>query len=139
MEQTTVSGQIEVPIAEARSRFTQLIRMVSVTGQVVVVVDDGRSAAAIVPADTAQSRAEAAAARDRARAAAAGWARRIEEVRGTVGRQQADRIRALERLLDEAWGLLDDRHPPGSDRAVDGARAAYREAAESARRAPASS
>jgi antitoxin (DNA-binding transcriptional repressor) of toxin-antitoxin stability system len=127
MEQTAVPGRIEVPVAEARSRLAQLIRMISVTGQVVVVLDGGRAAAAIVPADAAQSRAEAAAVRERARAAAAGWARRIEEVRGTVGRQQADRIRVLESLLDEAWGLLDARCPPGADRAVEGARAAYRQ------------
>jgi antitoxin (DNA-binding transcriptional repressor) of toxin-antitoxin stability system len=120
--------QIEVPVAEARVRLTQLIRMISMTGQAVLIVDGGRPVAAIVPADTAQSRAEAAAATDRARAAAAGWARRIEEVRATVGRQQADRIRAMEHLLSEAWGLLDGRCPPGVDRAVDGARAAYQEA-----------
>jgi antitoxin (DNA-binding transcriptional repressor) of toxin-antitoxin stability system len=127
-ESAAAPRRIEVSMAEARIRLAQLIRMISVTGQVALVVDGGRSVAAIVPADAAQSRAEAAAAHDRARAAAAGWARRTEEVRATVGRQQADRVRTLEQLLGEAWGLLDDRCPPGTDRAVDGARAAYREA-----------
>jgi hypothetical protein len=110
-------------------QLAQLIRMISMTGEVVHVVDGGRSVAAIVADDTAQSRAEVAAGRDRARAAAAGWENRVEQVRATVARQQAGRISALERLLSEAWRLLDDRSPPGTDRSVDAARAAYREAA----------
>lgn len=113
-------------ITEARSRLAQLVQIVSLTGQIVQICNKGRTVAAIVAADTAQSRAEAAAAQERTRAAAAGWARRIEDVRSTMGRQYDDRIRSLERLLSEAWALLDDRCPPGSDRAVDGARLAYR-------------
>jgi hypothetical protein len=108
--------------------------MIALTGEVVHIVDGGRSVAAIVADDTARSRTEATAAQGRARAAAAGWQRRIEEVRRTVGRQQDDRIRALEHLLNEVWGLLDDRCPAGIERAVDGARAAYREAVPPQRR-----
>jgi antitoxin (DNA-binding transcriptional repressor) of toxin-antitoxin stability system len=119
--------RIEVSITEARSRLAQFVQIVSLTGQVVLVCDGGRAVAAIVAVDTAQSRAEAATAQDRARAAVAGWARRIEDVRGAVSRQRDDRIRVLEGLLSEAWELLDDRCPSGSDRAVDAARAVYRE------------
>jgi len=65
---------------------------------------------------------------------AAGWQRRIEDVRRTVGRQQDDRIRVLEHLLNDVWGLLEGRCSAGMDRAVDGARAAYREAVPRQRR-----
>ncbi|RSM39595.1 hypothetical protein DMB66_58050 [Actinoplanes sp. ATCC 53533] len=102
--------------------------MVAMTGEVVRIVDCGRAVAAIVAEDTAQSRAELVAVRDRARTAAAGWEHRVEQVRATMGRQQAARIRALEQLLGEAWRLLGDRFPPGTDRSVDAARVAYREA-----------
>jgi antitoxin (DNA-binding transcriptional repressor) of toxin-antitoxin stability system len=130
---TAVSSYgIERSVTEARIQLAQLIRMVSMTGEVVRIVDGGRSVAAIVADDTAQSRAEAAAVRDRARTVAAGWEHRVEQVRATVGRQQATRIRVLGTLLSEAWRLLDDRFPQGVDRAVDAARAAYREAATSA-------
>lgn len=120
--------RIERSVTEARIQLAQLVRMISMTGEVVHIVDGGRLVAAIVAEDTAQSRAEVAAVRARARTAAAGWERRVEQVRATVGRQQAARIRAREILLREAWLLLDDRFPPGADRAVDAARAAYREA-----------
>jgi antitoxin (DNA-binding transcriptional repressor) of toxin-antitoxin stability system len=121
--------RIERSVTEARIQLAQLIRMISMTGEVVHIVDGGRPVAAIVADDTAQSRAEVAAGRDRTRAAAAGWEHRVEQVRATAGRQQAVRIRVLEQLLREAWRLLDDRHPPGTDRAVDGVRTAYRETA----------
>jgi len=128
-ESAAASRRIQRSITEARIQLAQLIRMVSLTGEVVHIVDGDRSVAAIVADDTARTRAEVTAATDRASATAAGWLRRIEEVRATVGRQQADRACVLEHLLREAWRLLDDHCPPGSDRAVDGARAAYREAA----------
>jgi len=128
-ESAAASRRIQRSITEARIQLAQLIRMISLTGEVVHIVDGDRPVAAIVADDTARSRAEVTAATDRATATAAGWQRRIEEVRATVRRQQADRTRVLEHLLSEAWRLLDDRCPPGADRAVDGARAAYREAA----------
>jgi antitoxin (DNA-binding transcriptional repressor) of toxin-antitoxin stability system len=132
--ESAASRRIERSITEARIQLAQLIRMIALTGEVVHIVDGGRPVAAIVADDTARSRAEATAAQGRARAAAAGWQRRIEEVRGTVGRQHADRIRVLEHLLNDVWGLLDDRCPAGKDRAVDGARTAYREAVARQRR-----
>ncbi|MEU4424928.1 hypothetical protein AB0F81_30275 [Actinoplanes sp. NPDC024001] len=55
---------------------------------------------------------------------AAGWLRRIEKVREDVRRQHATRIRELSQALDEAWRLLDDIRPPGTDRAADTLRAA---------------
>ncbi|MFC7528178.1 hypothetical protein [Actinoplanes sp. GCM10030250] len=57
--------------------------------------------------------------------AAAGWMRRIEKVREDVRRQHAGRIRELSQALDEAWRLLDEARPPGTDRAADTLRAAH--------------
>ncbi|GIF14367.1 hypothetical protein FHX34_103240 [Actinoplanes teichomyceticus] len=55
----------------------------------------------------------------------AGWLRRIEKVREDVRRQHAGRIRELSQSLDEAWRLLDEIRPPGTDRHVDTLRAAH--------------
>ncbi|WP_328477202.1 hypothetical protein OHA21_23905 [Actinoplanes sp. NBC_00393] len=57
--------------------------------------------------------------------AAAGWLRRIEKVREDVRRQHATRIRELSQALDEAWRMLDEARPPGTDRAADTLRAAH--------------
>ncbi|MEU4164104.1 hypothetical protein [Actinoplanes sp. NPDC026670] len=56
---------------------------------------------------------------------AAGWMRRIEKVREDVRRQHAQRIGDLSQALDEAWRLLDDLRPAGTDRSVDTLRAAH--------------
>ncbi|GIE74306.1 hypothetical protein Aph02nite_02560 [Actinoplanes philippinensis] len=51
--------------------------------------------------------------------------RRIEKVREDVRRQHAQRIGELSQALDEAWRLLDDLRPPGTDRSVDTLRAGH--------------
>ncbi|WP_433790471.1 hypothetical protein [Actinoplanes sp. CA-252034] len=58
-------------------------------------------------------------------AGAEGWMRRIEKVREDVRRQHAHRIGELSQALDEAWRLLDDIRPGGTDRVVDTLRAAH--------------
>ncbi|MBG0562888.1 hypothetical protein [Actinoplanes aureus] len=151
---TPIRRRLELTVAEARLRFQQLVRVTGVTGQVTIVVDGGRPIAAIVPpgdvlgagpAPPAQPlpqppaqplpqppaqppalpRAAPVAVPVAGEKAAAGWLRRIEQVREDVRRQHAGRIRELSQALDEAWRLLDDMRPPGTDRAVDTLRAAH--------------
>ncbi|WP_203737779.1 hypothetical protein [Actinoplanes italicus] len=47
---TPIRRRIELTVAEARLRFQQLVRVTGLTGQVTVLVDNGRPIAAIVPA-----------------------------------------------------------------------------------------
>ncbi|GAA4587131.1 hypothetical protein GCM10023107_05010 [Actinoplanes octamycinicus] len=122
-----IRRRIELSVAETRLRFQQLVRLTGLTGQVTVVADGGRPIAAIVPArdvlepppDPPRPAAEVSA------EARAGWLRRIEKVREDVRRQHAGRIRELSHALDEAWQLLDQLHPHGTDRHVDTLRAAH--------------
>jgi len=121
-----IRRRIELSIAETRLRFQQLVRLTALTGQITVVVDGGRPVAAIVPARDVLEPPPAAP--DPPRPAAetgAGWLRRIEKVREDVRRQHAGRIRELSQSLDEAWRLLDEIRPPGTDRHVDTLRAAH--------------
>ncbi len=48
---TPIRRRIELTVAEARLRFQQLVRVTGLTGQVTVVVDNGRPIAAIVAYD----------------------------------------------------------------------------------------
>jgi len=131
--------RIELPLAEARTRLTQIARLTGLTGQVTVIVDRGRPVAAIVPVGAALSRP---AGRPTANtgSATAGWMRRIEQVRAAVREQHATRIATLERALNDAWATLDCVRPHGSDRMVDALRIAHRdvraETAEPAGRLP---
>jgi antitoxin (DNA-binding transcriptional repressor) of toxin-antitoxin stability system len=138
-----IRRRLELSVAEARLRFQQLVRVTGLTGQVTVVVDGGRPVAAIVPPGDVLGPAPPAAAAaaagpappaaadaagpapPAADAAAAGWMRRIEKVREDVRRQHAGRIRELSQALDEAWRLLDEARPPGTDRAADALRAMH--------------
>jgi antitoxin (DNA-binding transcriptional repressor) of toxin-antitoxin stability system len=149
---TPIRRRIELTVAEARLRFQQLVRVTGLTGQITVVVDGGRPVAAIVPvsdvlgagpappgvAPPAESVAPASSAPASSAPAssapassapvavnAAGWMRRIEKVREDVRRQHAQRIGDLSQALDEAWRLLDDLRPAGTDRSVDTLRAAH--------------
>lgn len=112
---------------EARNRFTQLVRLASLTGQVTVVTDQGRRVAAIVPADAALSDESSTVTRAHTEQAAAGWMRRIEQVREAVRRQHATRISELEHALTDAWGVIDRISPRGSDPAADELRVALRD------------
>jgi prevent-host-death family protein len=47
---TPIRRRIELTVAEARLRFQQLVRVTGLTGQVTVLVENGRPIAAIVPA-----------------------------------------------------------------------------------------
>ncbi|BCJ40569.1 hypothetical protein GCM10010168_80970 [Actinoplanes ianthinogenes] len=122
-----IRRRLELSIGETRLRFQQLVRLTGLTGQVTVVVDGGRPIAAIVPArdvlEPPPDPPKPAAAPGPE--AGAGWLRRIEKVREDVRRQHAGRIRELSHALDEAWQLLDQLHPPGTDRHVDTLRAAH--------------
>ncbi|BAL90754.1 hypothetical protein AMIS_55340 [Actinoplanes missouriensis 431] len=143
---TPIRRRIELTIAEARLRFQQLVRVTGLTGQVTVVVDNGRPIAAIVPVTdlpefsppppppppapppSAPARPPAAArpvAPVHAPPGNDGWLRRVEKVREDVRRQHAGRIRELTRALDEAWAALDTARPAGTDRVVDALRAAH--------------
>ncbi|GLY99855.1 hypothetical protein [Actinoplanes sp. NBRC 103695] len=118
---------IELPILEARTRFTQLVRMASLASQVTVITDQGRPAAAIVPPDAVLSDEPSTLPKARTEHAAAGWLRRIEQVRVAVRRQHATRISELEQALTEAWGVIDHVAPRGSDRVADELRVAQRD------------
>ncbi|WP_199515972.1 type II toxin-antitoxin system prevent-host-death family antitoxin [Nucisporomicrobium flavum] len=119
--------RIELSLLEARNRFTQLVRLASLTGQVAVITDQGRPVAAIVPATAVPSDEPAAAPRVDTEHAAAGWMRRIEQVRDAVRRQHAARINELEQAVTDAWGVIDRVAPRGSDRAADELRVAQRD------------
>jgi prevent-host-death family protein len=119
--------RIELPMLEARNRFTQLVRLASLTGQVTVVTDQGRPAAAILPAGAALIDEPSAAPNTHTGSAVAGWMRRIEQVREAVRRQHATRISELEHALSDAWNVIDRVAPRGSDRAADELRVAQRD------------
>ncbi|WP_203738386.1 hypothetical protein [Actinoplanes cyaneus] len=125
-----IRRRIELSIAETRLRFQQLVRLTGLTGQVTVVVDGGRPIAAIVPAADVLEPAPPPSPPPPppprpAAESSAGWLRRIEKVREDVRRQHAGRIHELSQALDEAWRMLDQLHPPGTDRHVDTLRAAH--------------
>ncbi|MEV4708666.1 type II toxin-antitoxin system prevent-host-death family antitoxin [Actinoplanes sp. NPDC049316] len=119
--------RIELPMLEARNRFMQLLRLASLTGQVTVVTDQGRPAAAIVPASAVLSDEPSTAPKTHTENAAAGWMRRIEQVREAVRRQHATRISELEHALTAAWDVIDRVAPRGTDRAADELRVAQRD------------
>lgn len=120
-----IRRRIELSIAETRLRFQQLVRLTGLTGQVTVVVDGGRPIAAIVPASDVLDPPPIPPPVKPAPENGAGWLRRIEKVREDVRRQHAGRIQQLSQSLDEAWQMLDQLHPPGTDRHVDTLRAAH--------------
>lgn len=116
----------ELSLNEARVRLAQLVRLTAAADQVTIISEGGRPAAALVPVAAAQSRAQAEVAAGHARATAAGWMQRLETVRADLRRQHAYEVRELERALAQAWQALDRLCPPGTDRGVDGLRAAHR-------------
>jgi prevent-host-death family protein len=118
--------RIELPLLEARTRLTQIVRLTPVTGQVTVITDRGRPVAAIVPIEAIHSDEPAPPTTARTQTAA-GWTRRIEQVRETVRRQHAMRIAELEHALGDVWAVLDRLRPRGSDRTVDELRIAHRD------------
>lgn len=100
-------------LAEARNRFVQLARMAALNQQVTVVTDGGRHIAVIAPPRVLDDK------RPANPGTAQGWLQRIDQVRAEVRRQLEQRTTQLEQALDEAWQLLDGRHPAGTDRDVD--------------------
>ncbi|MEU7906354.1 hypothetical protein [Actinoplanes sp. NPDC049118] len=118
--------RIELPLPEARTRLTQIVRLTPLSGQITVITDAGRPVAAIVPITAVPSTTPAGSAAN-SEAAAAGWIRRIEQVRTAARRQHAMRIATLERALADVWVVVDRLLPRGSDRAVDGLRIAHHE------------
>jgi hypothetical protein len=100
-------------LAEARIRFVQLARMATLNQQVTVVTDGGRQIAVIAPPHVLNDK------RPANPGTAQGWIQRIDQVRADVRRQLEQRTTQLEQALDEAWHLLDVRHPAGTDRDVD--------------------
>jgi prevent-host-death family protein len=119
--------RIELPLVEARTRLTQIVRLTPVTGQVTVITDRGRPVAAIVPIAAVPSDEPAAPAAGRSESTAAGWMRRIEQVREAVRRQHVQRTTELEHALTNVWAVLDRLRPQGADRAVDELRIAHRD------------
>jgi len=115
--------RIELTINEARLRFLQLVRLTGLTRQITEIMDQGRPIAAIVPAN------EAAGAQPGEQnvtgVSAAGWMRRLETMRDDLKRQHDAHAAELTRALGEAWQVLDDLRPPGSDRHIDALRAAH--------------
>jgi antitoxin (DNA-binding transcriptional repressor) of toxin-antitoxin stability system len=106
--------RLEVPLLEAQTHFVQLARLASLSQQSTLVTDGGRPLAVIVPFDTAASSARS----DRS---AAGWLRRIENLRAEFQRQHD----AVTDALDLAWRELDRLSPPGVDSRIDVLRLAH--------------
>ncbi|WP_433298913.1 hypothetical protein ACQP2F_44790 [Actinoplanes sp. CA-030573] len=104
---------LELTLAEARTRFVQLVRLAGLTRQATVVTDAGRPAAAIVPIDVLRQSGR--------RQTVDGWLRRIEKVREDLRAEHA----ALQHALGEAWARLDEVRPPGADPDVDALRASH--------------
>ena len=95
--------------------------------RVTVITDRGRPVAAIVPINAVPSEQPALSATARSENAAAGWMRRIEQVRDAVRRQHAMRITGLERALIDVWAVIDRLLPQGSDTTVDELRIVHRD------------
>src|SRR3982751_3847422 len=94
--------RIELPLLEVRTRLTPIVRLTPVTGQVTAITDRGRPVAAIAPGGAAHGDDQPRSAAG-AEAAAAGWMRRIEQVRAAVRRQHAMRTAELEHALSDVW------------------------------------
>ncbi len=121
-----IHRRIELTVPEARLRFQQLVRVTGLTDQVTVIVDGGRPLAAIVPVSSIPTTPTPNSPTPHSPGPnAEGWMRRIEKVREDVRRQHAGRIEELSRALDEAWRLLDEVRPPGTDRTADLLRATH--------------
>ncbi|WP_041842626.1 hypothetical protein [Actinoplanes friuliensis] len=150
----TTAPRLELPLAEARTRFVQLARLAGLTRQTTVVTDKGRPLAAIVPipAPAAPSPSARAPGPTGAsglvgvphRAGAASPARSLapaaEPARERASEQSAagwirriETLRAdlrrqhagLEQALDQAWHELDKLSPPGTDAQLDALRTAH--------------
>ena len=119
--------RIELPLLEARTRLTQIVRLTPVTAHLSVIPDRGRPVAKIVPADAGCGETPSPVPKARTDNAAAGWMRRIEQVREAVRRQHAMRISELEHALTDAWDVIDRVAPRASDRAADELRVAQRD------------
>jgi prevent-host-death family protein len=124
------SQPIELPLLEARTRFVHLVRVTATTGQSFVITDRGQPAATLMPAKLPVDEEPD----DRARAAAQGWQRRIEQVRATLISQHTAELKVAHAALAEVWTLLDRTHPNGADPDVDRLRAAHRDALSRLRR-----
>ena len=116
-------------LREAQVRLSQLVGLAELTDQVTMIERDGRPVAAIVPAAAARTTADARRTADRSAAIAAGWNRRLVDLRDQLTAQhRADRA-ALSGALRAAWTELDRLSPPGTDRHLDALRAAHRQLA----------
>lgn len=116
-----------LPLREARTRLTQLVALAELTDTVTVITRDGdpRPVAAIVPAPAARSAAQVRADTERVGAVTAGWARRLDELRGHLVRQHTAEVATLTEALAQVWAELDRRVAPGADPAVNRLRAAH--------------
>jgi hypothetical protein len=118
--------RVELSLLEVRTRLMQIVRLTPITRQVTVIVERGRPIAEIVPIDTAPRPATPRPVAPPAENAAAGWMRRIEQVREAVRRQHAERTAELHQALTDVWAVLDRLQPPGSDRTADELRVIHR-------------
>lgn len=118
-------GRREVTVHEARTRLLQLVRLTALTDLVTIITDEGRAAAALVPADAARNNADVRAAAAHAEASAAGWVQRLETQRLQMTRRHAAELQAVTDALVRTWAELDRRSPKGRDRTVDELRAAH--------------
>jgi antitoxin (DNA-binding transcriptional repressor) of toxin-antitoxin stability system len=98
---------LQLSVLEARTRFPQLIRMATLNHQITTITDAGRPIAVIAPPDAVRAGEPAIPGRVPGPGAAAGWARRIEQVREDVRRQHEGRVKQLEQALDQAWQAID--------------------------------
>ncbi|MEV4347253.1 type II toxin-antitoxin system prevent-host-death family antitoxin [Actinoplanes sp. NPDC049596] len=76
---------------------------------------EGRRAESFRQAEAARQQSDP----DRSQAVAAGWARRLEQVRATQQRQHAAEMASLARALADAWRVIDHLSPRGADPGID--------------------
>jgi hypothetical protein len=108
-------NRIELSVNEARMRFLQLLRQIPVAQQTVVIVDQGQPVLAMVPAHTV----DVAQRQPTGSTSAAGWVRRLEQVRDEMRRQHAAHVNEVLQALGQAWEVIDTLSPPGADGNID--------------------
>ncbi len=113
-------------LREAQVRLSQLVGLAELTDQVTVIERDGRPVAAVVPAAAARNAEDARSADARMSASAAGWTRRLAELRDQLSRRHRAELTSVTTALGQAWAELDRLSPPGTDREIDQLRMAHR-------------
>lgn len=125
-EFAAAAPSVELSLLEARTRLTHLVRVAATTGQSFVIIDRGEPAAVLMPPVKPQrGPGRDQEADDRAQAVAAGWQRRIEQIRAALISQHSAELSVARTALAEAWTLIDHIYPRGANPGVDRLRTSH--------------